>query len=561
MNRYALVFLLGLISLVNATVVANSLDYEDVVSAICYSYVKGEAVELVYPDQPPSAIISGLSNDSVFLVKSEEKPVYVGLESSLNANDIEYETFQSADVYETNIELAGKSGAENFIVTDPSYSHNVVSLLPYAKRTNSFILFADSENSESLKNFLETHTVSSLLLFGNLDDEVKEAVNSAGVNYETIHVGDKYEDNIALLEKYYALGANRQVLFTDGNILEVSIIDGSFPVVLVSYTIPDSTFNFVRNKVNSGEVSVGVLIGSDYTNPVYDLKRRTEESTEKDFSVLVKFAKLVPAGNGGQKTPLDIYELPASELKMQIKDITFNKNTEQLEVVLENTGEVLAYSKFTGNIYLDGGYLQSYGEDEYFEVGEGEEIGMRYDIADVEEGTLTTNITVHYSSTKSAIEKGLLGEFTIARVDYEDNSQLEVSTAEFDTETNTLSLKVANTGEVPAYFKVEATYILPEELPTKVEGEKVYTVDPGSAYTAQLAPVVSGVEGYTGMNMTAKIHYGSREAFMEKTSEKNVNILEEKAELEMDMTIIFAVILLIIIVIVAAYFLFMRKKK
>jgi len=555
MNKYTLVFLLGLLSLVQATIVANSLEYEDVTSAVCYSYLKGEDVYLVYPNQAASVVASKLSGE-VFLVESDTRPVHVGLKSSITARGITPEVFTSEDSYKSNLELAKLSGAESFIIIDPAYSYNVVTLFAYAKRTNSFILFANAENTDSVKDFLDKNTVNSLFLFGNIDPEVQDAVKSLGISYDELNEGDKYENNIALLEKYYGLGGGAQVYFSDGNIIEESIIDASYPTVLISYTIPDETYKFLKNKRNNDEITIGVLIGNQYTSTMYNFKKNIEEDTGKEFSVIVKFAKVTPGPDGGEMGELDEYLLPTSDLKIELKQMIFNKNTNELEIIFENTGETLAYVKFTGNLSLNGEYLQSLGEEEFFEVDKGEEVGLRYKISDIQEGTLNTYLNVFYSSSKLAVEKGFIAEWEIARIDYEDLSDIEISTAEFDPSANILTMKIANNGDVPAYFKVEAVYSMPGELPTAIVDEKVYTVEPGTAYTAQMRGVVVGVEEYTGMNMTTKVTYGEREAFMEKETEKEVSILGA-AE---DMTMLYLLALIIIIVIIAAYLLLSKKK-
>jgi hypothetical protein len=400
-----------------------------------------------------------------------------------------------------------------------------------------------------------------VLVYGSVDSAVISSLDSSGVAYGQIETGDKYSDNVALLEKYYeSYDSQGQITFTDGTFLEPSITEGTFPVMFVSHTIPPGSEDYLASLVDEGKVSVGVLVKGDYTSSVYNLMKTINENyEEKMLSVFVKMGQSSSAG--GQMQALDSYPLPSVVLQIELSDVQYNTAKEEVELILKNTGTIATYATSTIRVYSGDELVATVGDEEPVLLGKGETKGTSYPLTVDSAGDLSANVTVYYSSSKLAFENALTAYVDIGAVDFLDSSSLEIATALYSPSTDSVSIKFSNPGSEEVYFEAEVSYTTDSTSAT-MGAPGIKTLAPGQSTVVPISGLLISGEELDSLEMEATARYGGREEFLINTVSAPVQISaeeEEAAEEEGgDLTIPLLVVVLIVVV-VAAYFLLGKK--
>ncbi|MEM4335973.1 MAG: hypothetical protein QXY61_03135 [Candidatus Anstonellales archaeon] len=551
MHTRIFLFFMLISCMVNSVVVINSFDGRDVVSGVYYAHVVGDTVRFVPQTGDVTTTVKKIgSGNSVFLIESKNNPVYSGLDVLLINNGNGVEAYKSEDPYKTNVELAKKSGAKNFILISPSYGYSAVSVLPYAKLKKAYLLFATKDNFNSLRDVLED--AESIMVYGYVDEEVEKELEGMGKRYEKINTGDKYTDNIEIVKKYFSLNpSKKQAILTDGNFLEDTIIAGDDPIIFISMIVPDNTYKFIKNEVEGGQLSVGLVIGEEYAQPAYNLKKRiNNELGENKLSVLVKMGQSVPA-LGEQLLPLDIFVLPGPIVSLSIKEANYNDNTKAIELVYRNDGNALGYFKSSSFVYVGGKYLATVGDSEPVGIKPGEERGVRYslEIPPEMEGDIVLNSTVIYGASSKTFDNGFSVVLNAGRIRYEDLSSLMVEEAVYDPTEDELTAKVRNNGNTNAYFVFSAEYS-ENGAKTTIEDDNVYGLKVGEGKVLKISNLLIKDPKKSGMKV--RIRYGERAAFLDKTAEKEVEIRGGIP--------IWLILLALIILGIIAYFVLRRKK-
>lgn len=544
-------FLLLLFSLGFSTIVVNSQDGRDLVSATYYSINSGDRLVFVPPAYSDAVVYGKIGwNGDVLLVQSASAPIMVGMKNELENRGNRVEMISSQDPYATNILLAGRSGARRFILVDPVYGYNAVSAVAYAKQNSMYLLFADRDLKDSVASFLREKNPQDILIYGHMDQEVKNALDSAGLSYREINTGDKFDDNMQLVDLYFQGNpSKRQVILSDGNAFEDTIIAGDDPVVLISPVVSTSVFNYMKDKVSSGQVSVAMVVDKEYAQASYDLKEsiNNELGAEK-LHVLVKFGQNVPAAGSGL-FPVDLFPVRAPILGLAITGAEYNTLSRELEITYENTGNALEYVKSRIIVFVDGAYAGTLGDEEPFAVGKGEKFGRGYPIA-IETGQVSANVTAMYGSSRKSAENGIVAFLSAGRVEFVDRSSLDISGFAVDRETNDLLVTFANNGSVKVYFRPDANLNI-SGRPTRIEGDAVHSVEPGEAKIVKFPGVMQGASG-----VAVGADYGAREAFLGKRVEKEYVPAPAFA---LDTGILFGLLALVLLIVII-YMAFSRGK-
>jgi len=549
--RNLLVVLLVL-GLVHPLVVVNSQDPVDVSSAVFYANIKGEQLLVLTPDLNTFtfARMSGRGGN-IFLIESPTAPMFTGVKSDLEANGNSVELLSSTGP-DLNIELARRSGASKFIVSDPAYGYNIVSTIPYAKVTESYLIFANVSNVEQVRSFFNSNRPSSVMQYGTVDAEVSTMIGELGVSTEKIDNGDKYYDNIELLDKYFSIvPSKRDVIFADGSFLEVSITNGDSPVILVSDVMPDRLYSYILQKVRGNQIAAGTLIGSDYVDSVYNLmKNINNELGEKKLSVFVKFGQ--GTAQGGTPSALSVFFLPYPYADVSLDSASYNPSSGAFELIYSNKGNAPAYVKSNIVVLKDGQQIGAIGDDEQYMIGRGESKGRRYAFSNPGEGQLSINDTTFYGVSKYTTDRGFMKYMDVGRISFVDQSGLLLADASYSPLEDKLSVKVRNNAETDAFYTLTVAYVNSEGL-TKYTEEQIRNISAGTNEIITLSGVVQlpmdKADG-TIMNVTAA--YGAREAFMEK---------EASAPVKVEGFPWWILLILLLIILIIAYWYYRKKKK
>ena len=156
-------------------ILSNSEDWRDVYSAMLYGNLIGKPASFLVSDKHATLILNQIAKGShIWAVSSKKVPYVVGYKNVLESKGYTAEEF----VYDNaNIELAKRlESINNFIVIDDSYGYNAISVAPYAVTTKSYVLFADKGNIKDVDKFLSGRKVDKVLIYGNVDREVKNTL-------------------------------------------------------------------------------------------------------------------------------------------------------------------------------------------------------------------------------------------------------------------------------------------------------------------------------------------------------------------------------------------------
>lgn len=541
---FLLIILLTLASSLSyALVVVNSLDGRDVVSGIYYAAVANDDVVFVRPVYNEQALYVKIgTNKNILLIQSSARPVIAGMQTELRNRGNSIEFVQSTDPYATNLALADKSGARRFILVDPVYGYNTVSPLAYAKLNSMYLLFIDKSNAARVASFLKSKGADSVMLYGYVSAESKKALDDSGIKYSEINNGDKYDDNMQLLDMYFKQNpSKKQVVVSDGNAFEDTIAKGDDPVMLVSQVITPHVYTYVKQKAVEGQVRVLLVVDSDYVQPIYNMK--TSINSELRSTVLHAFAKIGESTTaaGGQMGPVELFPLPGPILGLSITKVEYNTHSKALEVTYENTGNGIEYVKSQIKVLVDGSIYTTVGDDDFFPLASGERKGRTYPV-NIESGDITANITALYGSSRRAAEAGIAGQFPAGRVQYTDDSQLEISDFTYDSGTRDLYVTFTNNGKLPLYFRPDAVTTV-NGTSAKITSDTVYSLEQGKAQIVKFPGIVKG-----SSTIVAGANFGAREAFMQKRVEKEYKPPAEGFALDTNTLLLIVIMLLVLII-------------
>lgn len=546
-----LFFCLLFLSFSFAIVAVNSLDSRDVISATYYAAVTNDKIVILYPNYDADVFYKKIGvNNNVLLIQSSQKPVVAGVADILTNKGNTVQIFLSDDPYETNLKLAEKSGAQRFIIVDPLYGYNVVSCLAYAKLNGMYLIFANKENIDSVKEnidsvvkFLQTKKPKEILVYGYVDEEVKNNFSNKGISYSEINKGDKFLDNMELLDRYFKQNpSKKQVVLADGNGIEDTIADGNDPVLFIGTLIPMDVYNYLKQKINEGQINVGLVVDNDYVQAAYNLKQSlNKELGEKKFNVLVKIGQ--SAAGEGTPNPVPILPLRAPIVGLAIEKVEYNTATKALEVTYVNKGNAPEYVKSNLIVFVNNNRQATLGDEEPFLLSRDAKLGKSYPV-NVEEGEIVVNITSLYGLSKRNLDNGIAGMFVAGKVNYVDNSALAISDISYNANSRELLVTFINNGIVPVFFKADLE--LKGSASIKMEDDKVYYLNNSQGRTITFvlpSTVTSNDRVIVGAN------YGVREAFLNKRVEKEYALAAPTFSLDANVVYLLLILLLIAIIV------------
>lgn len=550
---FLLLLLAGQISF--AMVVVNSLDGRDVVSGVYYAAVKGDDVVFLTPASSETLTYSRIgTGKDIFLIQSTDHAIVAGMANNLKERGNEVELVASVDPLDTNLQLAGRSEANGFILVDPVYGYNTVSALAYAKLNSMYLIFTDKNGGDAVATFLESKNPDRIMIYGYMDSEVKTLLDEKGLQYQEINNGDKFDDNLELSGLYFSQNpSKKQVILSDGNAFEATIAAGDDPVILISPLIPTVVKDYIKQKAMAGQIQVAMIVDDSYAQTAYDLKESiNQEAGSKVFSVFVKMGEGT-GGSEGQVNPVELFLLPGPSLGLKLAKAEYNPTDKKLEITYENTGNALEYVQSSILVLVDGAYVATVGDEEPFALERGKKYGMAYPL-DVENGQININATSYFGSSRKSREGGIVTVMDAGRVDFVDTSVLVISEFTHDTATNDLMVSFANNGSVTAYFQPYAVVDM-NGTKTTVKDESTYQLGAGEGRMIRFPGIVK-----SGSSIVTGAQYGAREAFLGKKLEKEFVPQAQKDELPITMFILGAIIILLLLAVLYLVWDKTRKK-
>ncbi|MEM4366834.1 MAG: hypothetical protein QW035_01745 [Candidatus Anstonellales archaeon] len=533
----------------SALVVTNSADGRDTVSAIYYANVKGEDIRFAtrYQNAEMFFYKVGTQGRDILYIESKNYPIFAFAKEKIAQTNTIKEEIISEDPYKTNQLLAKKSGAQNFIIVDPTYGYNTVSVLAYAKATKSYLLFANKDLIADVVAVLKEVGAKKILVYGLVDEEVIVELNKTGIQMEIINNKDKYDDNMQMVERTLKLTGRRQMIMSDGNAIEESIASGSDPVIFINTLFPRDVEAFLMNKVRDGEVSVFLLIGEEYAQAAYNFKQKAKQELGKEVSIIAKFGEVIPK-MGEDPQPNNYVVLPGPVLDLQISAVNYNSKTKRLEVIFKNSGAPV-YESSEIIVFVNGQKVLSIIDPKPIYIETADEYGVEYDVQQSLEGEVGANITTRYGMSSKYYEKGFVVYSKIGYVEFYDASNLSIADISTDPFSGDVKVKVENKGEKLVYYRLTTKLVGAKN--TTVSDQEIRELQPGESAVISYSGVLKGTEA-TSVESTAK--YGERKAFL-----KNEATLSRRVATLLD-ALWLPLLILVVLIAIALYILSKRQK-
>ncbi|MGV8162896.1 MAG: hypothetical protein ACP5N2_06215 [Candidatus Nanoarchaeia archaeon] len=556
----ALVLIFSFSSTVSAEtrVIINSADWTDVYSGVIYANLRGQQSYFLTSTNHATILKYSLPKDldGLEVVSSRTSPFVVGYKTILEADG--YRNVNELRVSNGNLELAERlTDITKFIVIDPSYGYNSISVAPLAIQGRYYVLFANRRSINQVSDFLEGKSVTELIVYGQVDREVKEAL--AEYNPRTINTGDRFDNNIEIVKMYQDIysrnfGAPRkQAILTNGEFIESSVVSGADPVLFIGFSnVPTQ----VREYIDSSDLEVGTLVGNELIGSATFIRRQT------GLSVFVKFGQgsRTPSDTISKVEDLDRFPIPRYPLNLDIVSAVINTATGNLEITYQNKAQIGTYFK---NLLLtltqDEVGVTIPDEYEPIFIGPNEFKTVVYPLTDAEGNkidvvgkNITLDITTIYGESPKALEQTLQKSMSVEKVSIIDGAEIEIIDVSFQKAGSKFLIKVKNIGLVDAYVSAELLELYINGEYIIFSSDEVQRVSPGDTIVIEVTTTLTEEDVPENPKITAKVYYGERESVLIKV--KQVTVDFKYAAPDYMMYVLVALLLFLLILF------FLRKK-
>jgi len=559
------IFLLGLIFLLFSSamasaqpdvVVANSADWRDVYSTLLYANLLGSSSYfLTSTPHGPILLFEIPGSSTIQVITSADRPFVVGYEALIRSKG--YPNPEELVFEQANLELAKKlPDITKFIILDDSYGYNALAVAPYAVKDKYYVLFASDRNIGDIASFLSGKKVDDIIIYGQVDRGVRTALAQYTPEIINSANGSRFENNIMIVDKYAELGSIKQVILTNGEFIEASMMTGREPVLFIGKAnVPDE----IRDYIKAKGIQIGVLIGNELIGSATTIRRQL------GISVFVKFARgsRVPGGTINPVEDLDRFPMPSYQLSMTIVSIIYNKATGMLEVTYQNNVELAAYFKSTITIKgQDNATIGVVGDPQIVFIDGGETKTTNYTIDLTEalaNGNLTGDIYTIYGESKTSLEQALRGIFRIETITVKDDADIKIVDLVYDKSRGRFLVTIENIGNVDVYVDVEMQdlWVNGEYLTVSADGIEKIEAGKKKVIAIKIKLEDEDLEDSKNAELTVHAVFGERKHALVKSKTAVFELKFKKAEIWSYVTVAVIIVLLLLLIL----FLIRRGKR
>lgn len=536
-------------------VVTNSDSWKDIYSGAIYSLLQNKDYKYLISDKHSSQIAGYFKKeDTIEVIESKKLPFVINYADTLRGYG-----FDATNIKESsntlNLHLAELSNTNSFIIIDSSYGYDAVSIAPYAKITNSYVLFADRKNIEEILSLFQRKRPQKITIYGDVDTEVINAMQQ--YMPEIINKGSRYDNNIEIVQKYRQIKPTTQLIFSSGEILEEGTLNPEYPILFIGkQVVPDRIINYVKN---SG-VKYAILIGNELTQPARQIKELT------DATVFIKFAQGRPVmGDDSTKVAgLDMYYLPSYERNITLTGVRYNLATQTIDVALQNKKDLKTYLRTTASIFAGDKRIQAVGDEQIELLEESDRRGFRYP-ADLSQAIaknkkLDVNVYSIYGEAPNFMDKELNKKVPLIIVDKQDNCEMQILGARFDEEIQRIIIKAKNTGSADCFVDANiADLVISDETTTATLLETKF-IPRGNTTNLKIKQRMDAVDLEDNKEVHVRLYYGEEKDFLFKKTEGFFK-LQRTAIQEMQNNYLTIGIAAAAILIIIVFILFRRPSK
>lgn len=488
-------------------VVINSENWQDVYNGMVYANINGKPSKFLLEYKQGIELIQIMEGkyDNILVIQSEDSPVVSGYGSKLQTQGFSVERM-SDNPTNLNLELARKSGVKDFIIMDDSFGHNAISVGGYASKSRTMTIFADKENIDEVKDFLDSLDNPKVTIYSRVDREVREALQDYTV--ERINKGDKFSNNFEILKKHLALSNRGQVILTNGNFIEEEILLGTDPVILVgNNNVPEDVINTIKDS----NVRIGIAVGTDIIANARAIKEAT------DINIFVKFAQ----GRNQQQLPLDTFNISGYSFALDITRAVYNIATKQLQLTISNPAD--NYLVFRGDyeIIADNQSIAKFSDDEVFFISSDSDFSNLYqaDLTDYNGRDVYLKSNLLMGEDEKALEALSEKTMKIEFVEYIDNSDIEITDVSFDKKKQRFNIIIKNKADEQVYARATLVDLVIDNNKETYTSEKIRIEAKGEA-SARINAPLEEIDYEDNEIIRVKARFGQREDALIKSIEQ-----------------------------------------
>ncbi|HYD03642.1 MAG TPA: hypothetical protein VEC16_05065 [Alphaproteobacteria bacterium] len=528
-------------------VVSNSADWRDVYSTMLYaSLIDKEPGMFLTSTKHGTILLYAIPKDTngTLVVSSRSQPYTLNYDSYMESQG--YSQVEEIVTNTANLDLARRLNSEididKFIIVDDAYGYNALSAASYAVADDFYVLFATERNIGAVDTFLTSVGPEKIIIFGQVDETVKTRL--AKYSPETINEGDRFDNNIAMVKKYLEINPTAQVLMSNGEFIEASIMSGDDPVIFIGRgTVPAQ----VQDYIKTTDFQVAVLIGNELINSATEIRRQL------GLSVFVKFAQgsRTPTGPVATVEDLDKFPMPRYNVNLGVYSIVYNKATGSLWVTYKNNANIGTY--FKGTITIDdAGERKVVGDEDPLFIDKNQYKTITYDVS-LEGENITAALYTLFGEGRRSLENVLEARMEVESIEILDEALINITDVSYDKGDSKFIITVENIGTVDTYVSIEALDLFINGEYITVSSPEAILLKVGKTAKIPLEVELSDADIENNPVVKIKGYYGERENSLIKTVYGEYAFKFQTADYAT-----YALILLIIILILLI--LFGRKK-
>jgi len=494
--------------------ISNSGNWQDVYSTMQFAYLNKASGYFLVSTRHSTLLINQLNPDtSTMIVSSSGNPYVVGYKSVLQSRN--FDDVDEIRASNVNLELASRlpDSVTDFIIIDDSYGYNAISVAPYAALSDTYVIFANQRNINQVDALLSSRTVDSLILYGQLDKEVKDRL--ADFDPEIINEQDRFLNNQIIVDKYQNFHIQksgepkRQAILTNGEFIEQEIMSGVEPVVFIGRAnVPEQVSEYIQ----ASDIDIGILIGNELIGSATFIRE------ELGISVFVKFAQSArsPTSTISPVEDLDRFYLPRYIVNLDVFQIVYNRLTNSIEITYQNKEDLSAYFKGTLTIRHDGGTMILGDEDPIF-IDKGEYKTIIYKTKtdgsplDNMQGDITADIFTIFGESKNSLEYTLRKTMEVESVEIDDSSQIEFGRVLYDKRSGKFLIEIRNIGDVDVFVNAEILDLLINDQIVTLGADEIIYVESGDSTFIEVTADMDEDDLENNPRIRVRAYYGERE--------------------------------------------------
>lgn len=520
-RSFFILFFLSLLSFSTSAetlnLVINSKNWKDVYAGTMYAQWLGHDFYYVVSTAHADVLLSHVRFKYPIALLESDQPYVTNYKNKLEPRFQVKEILQKTESLTWPKELGQRINTTKFVVLDGKFGYNAISVVSYALREKAWVLFAEEFTPDALASYLRDRNASYVLQYGALTDDYRQAIST--FNLETIDQGNRFSNNVALLEKTLSKKSALQLTLATGEFIERNLINGveRDPTLLIgSENLPDVSVDFLKKH----NIQYGVLIGSDQS----DVARWIKQNTPVKY-MFVKFGQTFIQKGSAVSEPwaLTLFYLPKVPLNVSIEKIQYNKQTRQLEVAYQNQEATRTYLKGRVTVFLGNATNQNVEDDAVTVLESKSTKSAAYSITIDEEllsaeANMSVEVTGNYGEEPGALErKAVQRAENLAVVSFTDESLLQLGPLVYNPSRQGFELELINSGPVKAFFSPHLRWIINGQE----KSAAVLTASMGASERQTVffySPLSKDeLAGLRGGVVSVLLDYGAREAYLTKT--------------------------------------------